>query len=592
MSYETDKKIFSKKKPIDRFFEKLQRDNEEMQFKKIDDNTIAVDSEDIENNNEVISIPRNYTYDEEQGAVYDQNGDMLARIVYRDLNKIEDKKDVLPDENIEEVEERDKKGKMSIFSKIGNFFSKKFKGKKKDKKDVLPDEDIEKIEERDKKKKTSIFSKISNFFSKKFKGKKKDKKDVLPDEDIEEVEEKEKNLELKDKIFKYLDGVNYTIKDLINILKKSDLVSSKEDYLSKLNEFIDKNMNLDKDKKLVALSVELCKLANEVEYEIDISKSEEIVKIFEEKGFDSNISIKNLYNEIITNSDKNSDKYLGTLYDYVMNNKENLNIDDLINEMNRILGKDPNVSKYENKIKELEEKLRKAESRQKELEEKIAKSQPEKKEPKENVTKSQPEKKEPKENVTKSQPEKKESNNINNNDKKEQDKVDISNANELDEQMKKSLKLQKVYERYNQIHNSLNEKLKELEYLKQEYSIIEKSIYGENISKLDLQEKNKLTLLASKEKLELLKEKLEEIKAVQMQIDALSSKWAKYKVEYGDIDKKVEDDRSNSYNSLLFNKEEENIRNKKKNESNEFFSKFSDEEIQAIDKYIKYEKTL
>ena len=168
-------------------------------------------------------------------------------------------------------------------------------------------------------------------------------------------------------------------------------------------------------------------------------------------------------------------------------------------------------------------------------------------------------------------------------------KADYSNNNY---QIEKSQKLQKAYDRCNDLEDKLNEKNSELEYLKKEYAVLLKDIYGENFNNLNVEEKQAKTLLASKEKLELLRQKLEEMKQLQKEIDSLSSKIASYYIYYGNIEKEAQQDRINAYNALLFEEEEQRRRQEKIADSECLFNNFSDEELQTICKYSKYLKQL
>ena len=118
-------------------------------------------------------------------------------------------------------------------------------------------------------------------------------------------------------------------------------------------------------------------------------------------------------------------------------------------------------------------------------------------------------------------------------------------------------------------------------------------MYGENISELSIDEKKEIALINSKGNLELLREKLQEIKNVEDEIKKLSKLIAVYYTKFGlNIEENYRTDYINSYNSQLFEKEEKEKREEKLNDSKYFYNEFNDEEIQAINKYMKYEKTL
>lgn len=567
MSYETDKQIFkpevedfldediekvekrnkNKKKSsifsvseIDRLLSFLKIHNRNIKFKKKSDNEILVDKNDMDKKDNKLELPQDYTNVDNMLL---KDGNLIATMNFEDIRKR--KKD---------KKKKDKKEKRKLSFKFTNFF-KKFKKTK----DELPDEDIERVEKRkDKTKKFSLFKKL--------KRKKKNKNpNKASSSESKNPNKAPSNENLKDKILSYLDGVTYTIKDLIHILKKAEIIQQVQTSLDQLNEFINTNITLDKNKKLSQLVTLMSKLAVDAQLYINIQKAAEIESLLKEKGLDSNKEVMDLFNKIINYEEKLT-KNINDLYDYISDNKETLDADSIINKMNQILGI-PQISADELLIKELKEKL---EAKEKELE----KTKKELNSAKEELEKRNQKVDNSTENLT------------------PQDEVEPFDIENQNEKIKKSLQLQKIYDRYNKIKKELNEKSSELNYLKQEYSIIEKSIYGENFNELSIDEKKEITLLTSKEKLELLKEKLEEIKRVKMEIDVLSSKEIKYRVEFGDIESKVAEDYSNLYNSLLFEKEEEDIRNKKMNDSKEFFNNFTDEEIQAINKYKKYEKTL
>lgn len=157
----------------------------------------------------------------------------------------------------------------------------------------------------------------------------------------------------------------------------------------------------------------------------------------------------------------------------------------------------------------------------------------------------------------------------------------------------KSSKLEKAYKKYEKLQELLNDKFNELRYLKEEYKTIEKFIYGDSFESLTVEQKRDLTLFAPKERLELLKEKLQEIKIVEKNIEYLTVKAEVYNRNYGmNIREKYRQDYINSVNDALFNKEVEDKRKEKMNDSLSLYNNFSDEELQTIYKYMDYQKTL
>ena len=329
--------------------------------------------------------------------------DMKNNNIFKNLKNKFSKKEVeleetdleLEDEEIEEVK-RDKKGIKAWFkekfskkekkqNKIVAFFKSKFS-----KKDIeLEDEEIEEITERDR---FRLFGK-------------KDKK-----VETTKKETKFEDLSIQDKLFKYLRGTGCTWKDLINIVNKVAIINEDEEKAAKLNEFLNKNKNLDNDKKVAALVYEIVDILGKVEKKESTVKinpmCEQIKEFFAKNKLDENKDIINLYNEIVM-SDDNIDK----LYDYVLNNMEEAkNAENIINEMNKILGKE---------VKEI-------------------KTAP-------TVIKAT--------RVPKTVVNTKELPKTNN---EKENKVEIS------------------YDKYKKVQDELNDKLNELEYLKHEYSVLEK----------------------------------------------------------------------------------------------------------------------
>lgn len=191
---------------------------------------------------------------------------------------------------------------------------------------------------------------------------------------------------------------------------------------------------------------------------------------------------------------------------------------------------------------------------------------------------------------------------------------------------------EEVYNGYNETQNMLNNKIEELSYLREEFDIISKPIYGDGLIKnrekisiadeelqrtitASLREK---TLLAPKEKLELLKEKLAEIKVVEREINTLCFKIGKYCAEYGfDFSEKYKHYKTIALSMVYFENELNEYLKKKQDERNielqemrndavDVFNRFndkeleviymsrkySDEELAAIYKYRNYEKSL
>lgn len=342
----------SKKKQFNSLLKDLQQSNPNIKIEKLDNDNIVFDDKDYEKNGKIFDLPIEYDYDKESNQVF-KDGRLIATIVYKDLeNKKEDNVD-LSDINIEEVTQRQNKNKRKLFKK-----------KNKSKEDVdLSNIDIEEVTKRKKGKKVSTFiSKIFKDIKNKFKKEKVDSKDngIINQENGNNYDPED--ISLKDKILKYLDGVTYTIKDLIHIMKKADIISEKEEKLKLINEFLDNNKNLENDKKLVPLVLELDKLANNFEMEKAIKKTEKIKEFLEEKGFDLNSELIDLYNEII-NSEENYIENVDSLYSYIINNREEITLESIINEMNKILGKTPvnEQAKDKDKIEKLEEKKKQLE---------------------------------------------------------------------------------------------------------------------------------------------------------------------------------------------------------------------------------------
>ncbi|MBP3635700.1 MAG: hypothetical protein J6J17_04545 [Bacilli bacterium] len=347
----------SKKKQFNSLLHDLQQSNPNIKIEKLDNNKIVFDDKDYEKNGKKFDLPIEYDYDKESDQVF-KDGRLIATIVYKDLeNKREDNID-LSDINIEEVTQRQNKNKRKLFKK-----------KNKSKEDVdLSNIDIDEVTKRKKGKKISMFiSKIFKNIKNKFKKEEVDSKDNNIINQENENNYDPEDISLKDKILKYLDGVTYTIKDLIHIMKKADIISEKEEKLKLINEFLDNNKNLENDKKLVSLVLELDKLANNFEMEKAIKKTEKIKEFLEEKGFDLNSELIDLYNEII-NSEENYIENVNSLYSYIINNKEEITLENIINEMNKILGK----TSVNEQVKD-EDKIRKLEEKKKQLEKEIEK---------------------------------------------------------------------------------------------------------------------------------------------------------------------------------------------------------------------------
>ena len=516
--------------------------------------------------------------------VDEDKNDYILTTAAKELNikvRTEDKMQLLTEEELDAIKKMDdidikyvdiktkNGGKKDMKSnKVVTFFKNKFSKKEKevelDATELeLEDEEIEEVK-RDKKgikvwfkekfskkdKKEKKTSKIVDFFKNKF-----SKKDIeLEDEEIEEITERQKfrlfkkkdkevrkvkdatkyeDLSIQDKLFKYLHGTKYTWKDLINIVNKVAIINEDEEKAAKLNEFLDKNKDLDSKKKVAALVYEIVDILGNKESSVKINPMcEQIKEFFAKNKLDENEEVINLYNEIIMN-DNNIDQ----LYDYVLNNMEEAkNAKNIVNEMNKILGKE--VEKNDTiKLPEIKDtKDKKVSKTVVSAEEKTVEL------PKTNTTKIEKE-----------------------------NKVEIS------------------YDKYKKVQDELNDKLNELEYLKHEYSVLEKSIYGKSLDKLSVEKKRDIMLTADSQKLIQLKEKLSEIKEVQQQIDKLSLRAGAYYMKYGvDVKSAYEEKYSQDYNEAVSQRERED----KMDESLYLFNKFKDDEIAAIYKYMDYEKTL